>query len=171
MTIYPNFWHSGMPETPCGKGAKISETVTIRRELPKLVDSYNIRSIADVGCGDQNWMKEIKWQTPVAVEGFDAAPINGLITTFDCTKEVLPPAFDMIQCCYVLNHLYYDGAVGRALANFERSGVPWLLVTYAEFNGLTGLSELGDPVKKIYHKTKINGGVAYNWFYGLFRLG
>jgi hypothetical protein len=165
--MYPHNWKSGLPETPCGKGAKIAETETIRQELPRIVSRHNIQSIADVGCGDQNWMNKINWENPVAVQGFDAHPRERIIIEFDCVKQIVPAAFDMIQCIYVLNHLYEFGAVEQAIVNFKKSGIPWLFVTYNEFDKLPGL---GEPVEKIYHKTKTSEAVERFWYYGLFRL-
>jgi len=163
---YPNYWHSGMPETPCGKGARIAETELIRQELPKLVHSYKIQSIADVGCGDQNWMNEIKWLDTVAVQGFDAHPRERMIIEFDCTREIVPAVFDMIQCIYVLNHLYAPGAVEAAINNFKRSGIPWLFATYCDIDGLPGL----EPTEILHHKTKRGFEKTRVWSYGLFRL-
>ena len=156
-----------MPETPCGHGARITETETIRAELPKLVSRHNIRAIADVGCGDQNWMRKIEWLDDVKVHGFDAHPRNDDVVVFDCTQCVLPASFDMIQCIYVLNHLYEPGAIARSIDNFKASGVPWLLATYNEIDPLPGL---GKPYSKIFHKTKTTEDVKRFWYYGLFKL-
>lgn len=164
---YPHQWKSGMPETPCGHGARLSETQTIREELPKIVSRHKIETIADVGCGDQNWMNKIEWLGDVKVYGFDAHPRNDDVIVFDCVKCVLPAAFDMIQCVYVLNHLYERGAIKRAIANFKASGVPWLLATY---NEVEPLPLLGKPYSKLFHKTKTSDDVERNWYYGLFKL-
>lgn len=167
MNQYPSTWLSGGRETPCGKGAKISETSLIRRVLPELVSLYNIDLIADVGCGDQNWMKKVEWFSDVIVQGFDQHPRSPEVTSFDCVKEIIPAGFDMIQCIYVLNHLYKPGHIEQAIENFKASRTPWLFVTFNDIDGLPGL---GDPVKVIHHKIKKGAEETRKWSYGLWKL-
>jgi 2-polyprenyl-3-methyl-5-hydroxy-6-metoxy-1,4-benzoquinol methylase len=164
---YPYQWNSGKPETICGHGARLSETNAIREELPKIVSRHKIKTIADVGCGDQNWMRKIEWLTEVKVYGFDAHPHNEHVLAFDCVKCVLPASFDMIQCIYVLNHLYEPGAIERAISNFKSSGIPWLLATY---NEAEPLPLLGKPYSRLFHKTKTSANITRSWYYGLWKL-
>jgi len=46
-------------DTVCGWGSTMEHTTTIRAMLPRLIERYNIKSIADVGCGDLFWMQHV----------------------------------------------------------------------------------------------------------------
>lgn len=50
---------SGLPETGCGLGSKLSSTLEVRRRLPELFRDYGIRTVIDVPCGDFNWMSHV----------------------------------------------------------------------------------------------------------------
>ena len=153
-------WNSGMPETVCGRGSTLKNTEAIRNWLPVLVNSYNIKTVADVGCGDQNWVKHVRWA--VEYEGFD---VEHTEPSFNCVMQTLPQAFDLIMCVYVLNHLYADGEIDMALARFRKSGSRWLLAT---FNDVAGFPL--EPVCQMLHKEKKSGDVVRQWSYGLFEL-
>lgn len=162
----PHKWDSGHPETVCGKGAKLSETIAIREWIPHLCERYDIKSIADVGCGDQNWMKHVTFRDHVHVAGFDYSPLATHVTRFDCTRDILTLHYDMIQCIYVLNHLYQEGDVDKAITNFYATGIPWLLATFSDLEPLP----LPHPIEVMFHKEKNSGGVIRHWSYGLFKL-
>jgi hypothetical protein len=108
-------WNSGHPETPCGKGSLLSETKLIREILPKIISRYEVSTIADVGCGDQNWIKHTELKD-AEYFGFDVEIIPGnkyrsVPEPFDLLTDILPRPFDLIMCIYVLNHLYGPGDV------------------------------------------------------------
>ena len=154
-------WSSGLPETVCGKGSKISETKVIRKWLPEVVRSFRIESIADVGCGDQNWIRQTNLHGAVYV-GFD---IEHTPEKFDVLRDVLPEAFDLVLCIYVLNHLYNPGDLERALRNLRKSGSRYLLATYDDVEGFSL-----PLIAQTFHKIKGSGGVKRSWHYGLFNL-
>ena len=54
-----NLWNN--EESLSGGGSTIRRTTKIRELLPDLLESYNINSICDAGCGDFNWMRHLKW--------------------------------------------------------------------------------------------------------------
>lgn len=161
----PSTWHSGWPETVCGKGAKLSETLAIRTWLPVLYDAYNVVTVADVGCGDRNWMRHTEFNPGVHILSYDFKPLAGDVHKFDCTKDVLPMKFDLIQCVYVLNHLYEEGAAQKAVLNFKHSGATWLLATYNDVDPFPLT-----PIETMWHKEKISGYITRQWSYGLFKL-
>ena len=49
-----NLW--GDPESRSGMGSTVASTETLRSEVESLLLKYNIKSILDLGCGDNNWI-------------------------------------------------------------------------------------------------------------------
>jgi hypothetical protein len=152
-------WESGKPETPCGRGSKFEETEIIRAWLPEIVDAYEIESINDVGCGDQNWIHEIEWPHEIKYSGFDVQPRAADVVPLDITMEVLPKA-DLVLCVYVLNHLR-PKAMQRALGLMQESGSRYLLSSYNTVDKIN-LEMLGS----IAHKET----PRHTWRYGLWKL-
>ena len=121
-----------------GSGSDMVQTAEIRRELPKLIQEYGIRTFMDAPCGDWHWMKE----TALNVERYIGVDIvEPLIeknrkdfgnagTSFLCldlAKDELPQA-DIIFCRDCLVHLTYD-EIRKVIANFKRSKSTYLLTT------------------------------------------
>lgn len=52
-----NYWSD--QRTVSGPGSTIDATESLRREMPKILKHYDIRSILDIPCGDFAWMKEV----------------------------------------------------------------------------------------------------------------
>lgn len=126
---YISKWQSGLPETPCGAGSKIENTEKIRSYLPNIIHDYKIKSIADVGCGDKNWIKLIDFPQDIAYSCFDVVPTSDDVIKFDAVTEILPEPVDLIICIFVLNHLVKSQDSVRALHNFKMSGSKYLLMT------------------------------------------
>lgn len=160
MHKYGTHWSSGLPETPCGRGSKLENTELIRQVIREVIADYDVQSLADVGCGDQNWIFE---SLPAWIEysGFDVRPRAEGVVRFDCTQEVLPRTFDLVLCIYVLNHIYIDAGIERAVTNFKASGSRYLLATFST------TAPIPLPLKAWWHH-KIKNGV--DWSYGLFSL-
>jgi len=121
-----------------GSGSDMVQTAEIRRELPKLIQEYGIRSFMDAPCGDLHWMKE----TILNVEQYIGVDIvEPLVeknrkefrndgTSFLCldlATDELPQA-DIIFCRDCLVHLTYD-EIRKVIANFKRSQSTYLLTT------------------------------------------
>ncbi|GAP71843.1 glycosyltransferase [Candidatus Symbiothrix dinenymphae] len=130
-----NYW--GSQESASGGGSTMAGTVTIREQLPLLIDKFAIRSMLDVPCGDYNWMKEVP-KTCDYIGGDIVAEVvannRRLYTSdkvrfaqIDITKDTLPKV-DLIFCKDCLQHLSYK-SVMAALNNFKSSGSKYLLVT------------------------------------------
>ena len=122
---YHEGWKGGGAETPCGSGSKLENTIEQRVWLPKMVKKYKIKSVADIGAGDLNWMQHMAWQ--VKYSAFDLVPRHKTVTEFDLVKEV-PPKMDAILCLWVLNHFPYDDCL-KALENIKASGSKYLIMT------------------------------------------
>lgn len=121
-----------------GSGSDMVQTAEIRRELPKLVQEYGIRTFMDAPCGDLHWMKE----TALNVEQYIGVDIvEHLVeknrkefgkagTSFLCldlAANELPQA-DIIFCRDCLVHLTYD-EIRKVIANFKKSNSTYLLTT------------------------------------------
>jgi len=119
-------WSSGLPETPCGFGSKLSETKKQREWIPGILKKYRIKSIADIGAGDLNWIRRMDMGN-VTYLPFDLVPRHPSVTQFDLVKQV-PPKVDMIMCLWVLNHLPADDCL-KAIANIKASGAKYLMMT------------------------------------------
>jgi hypothetical protein len=153
-------WRSGLPETPCGKGSRIAETEAIRHYLPIIVENYEIRSIADLGCGDRNWMQKTSFPPGVKYVGYDIYPRDQETIKFDVVKDLLPDPVDLILCIYVLNHLSFSEAQ-TALKNCVASGSKYLLMSNYHDEQVPGEWVEGMPHKKTSR---------HEWFYNLWRL-
>jgi 2-polyprenyl-3-methyl-5-hydroxy-6-metoxy-1,4-benzoquinol methylase len=142
----------------------------IRELIPEFIAQYRIKTIADVGCGDQNWIKKTDLRG-AEYTGYDYEVLTGHLyrqvpIQFDAVTEVLPRAYDMVMCIYVLNHLYGEGDIKKAVHNFQKSGSKWLLATFNDVDDFPLV-----PAEKIFHKEKESGMVKRNWYYGWFPLG
>ncbi len=131
-----NSWREG--ETFSGPGSTLFQTVTIRRELPLLLESLGIRSVLDAGCGDLNWLKEL--QVPLRrYVGVDVVPeliehnrqrygsSTRRFRVLDITRHALPRV-DLVLCRDCLVHFSYAD-VFRALRRIRASGSTYLLTT------------------------------------------
>lgn len=123
---YRRGWTGGLPETECGYGSKVSVTSVQREWLGHVFDKYEIRSIADVGAGDLNWIRHMNLDG-FDYKAYDLVPRHPSVIEFDLCHQV-PPAVDCILCLWVLNHMPY-GACELALANLKASGAKYLIMT------------------------------------------
>ena len=119
-------WVGGLPETVCGFGSTLDQTVRQRRWIPRLVDTYDIKSVADIGAGDLHWVKHMRWD--VSYRAYDLVPRNASVTPYNVVEEVAPTV-DMIMCLWVLNHLPKEDRL-KAIDNIIASGSKYLLMTF-----------------------------------------
>lgn len=120
-------WVGGLPETPCGSGSTLAATERQRRWIPQIVDRYGIRTIADIGAGDLNWMRRTPLPPGIDYRAFDLVPRAAGVQVFDITTTV-PPRVDLLLCLWVVNHLPYLKAQA-ALRNLRASGSRYLIMT------------------------------------------
>jgi 2-polyprenyl-3-methyl-5-hydroxy-6-metoxy-1,4-benzoquinol methylase len=129
-----NLWMSR--ESKSGAGSELLNTQTIRTEIPKLIEKFNIKKVLDIPCGDYNWMSNVDLH---GVDYIGADIVEGLIeenkkkfegTKFevlDITKDKLPKV-DLIFARDVLGHFDYFN-IHKALSNMVDSGSKYLLTT------------------------------------------
>jgi 2-polyprenyl-3-methyl-5-hydroxy-6-metoxy-1,4-benzoquinol methylase len=131
-----NLW--GSRESRSGGGSQINTTVKIRKSLPEIWKTYDIKTFLDVPCGDYNWMKEVD-KHDIEYTGGDIVEEmieenNGKYSSenvsfkkIDITRDTLPKV-DMIFCKDCLQHLSYEN-VCKSLKNFVNSGSKYLFTT------------------------------------------
>lgn len=119
-------WHGGLPETPCGAGSTLANTQAQRAWIPEIVARYGVRSIADIGAGDLNWLSRMPLHG-VEYSAYDLVPRRAEVQEFDLVREV-PPRVDLLLCLWVLNHLPLDDC-RAAIRNLRASGSRFLMMT------------------------------------------
>jgi hypothetical protein len=135
--FHDRFW--GDYESVSGMGSRMSQTETIRVQLPLIFQEYAVKTLFDAPCGDLNWMKEILAATDIDYIGGDIVPeVVDLarrnspdpafrFSVFDIAEDPFPAA-DLWLCRDVLFHLSF-ATIAMALNNFCRSDIPLMLVT------------------------------------------
>lgn len=154
---YRQGWKGGLPETECGSGSKLENTYIQRGWIPAMVVKYGIKSIADIGAGDLNWIK----QTDLGCEyqGYDLIPRHPEVKEFNLLEHEMPPA-DCYLCLWVLNHFPKEQAL-QGIRKLRNGGNRYLIMQYErrmpEFLNLWGLEETiirkrppGDPRGDVY---------------------
>ena len=153
-------WTGGLPETKCGYGSTMRATRAQRAWIPDVLEEYNIKSIADIGAGDLNWIKWTKIPGDIEYTPYDLVPRKPDVKFFDITKSI-PPKVDLIMCLWVINHLDYTKAQ-QAIKNIKASGSKYLLMTdrkkyykdsppeiHMDYIESITVSELGDTIRLI----------------------
>jgi hypothetical protein len=132
-----NLW--GAADSPSGLGSEIDATAVLRAELPPLLKRLGAISLLDAPCGDAGWINRAGLGLRYVGVDIVAELIESLRTRAaageicgdyhlaDITGDALPRC-DAILCRDCLVHLSFAN-IGRALANFARSGAVWLITT------------------------------------------
>ena len=139
-----NHWNDS--ESRSGEGSTLENTQSIRNELPKILEKYEIKSMLDAPCGDFNWMQSITQTLSIKYIGGDIVkPLikqnnaqykNNDISFLhlDLTKTELPEV-DALFCRDCLFHLSYQD-IASVLRNFLSSKITYLITTsHAAPNG------------------------------------
>jgi hypothetical protein len=140
FTYYYATNHWADPESRSGPGSR-KDSGSVQHALAALSDitrRFAIRSVADIPCGDFNWIHAYLEAHPeVDYTGFDvvAALVERNRRAFPGRKfarfdivERVPPATDLIFCKDLFNHLT-SGEIVRAIANMRASGSTYLLAS------------------------------------------
>jgi len=153
-------WSTHQQESVSGTGSTLSNTETLRAELPEICKKYGIENVVDIACGDFNWMKEIadqfklyrgvdivddliksnkdKYERKNHIEFIKADVIN------DFSKCIEGRNFDAIILKDVLVH-FPNEYVSKVLESLHKSSVRYVFITHfdsiaantdiEEFNG------------------------------------
>lgn len=134
-----DYWQS--TETISGKGSDMAETVTVRTELGRWINKYNVSFLMDIPCGDANWQGSIPGIDAIKYQGYDIALTaveaarsknvkhkSMQFDHLDLTSAVPPGKPDLIMLRDVIMHLPLK--LGRdMLINAKKSGAKWLAVS------------------------------------------
>lgn len=132
-----NSW--GSQESVSGQGSTAKYTENLRKEIPRMLETYKVRAMLDAPCGDFNWFRLV--ERPEGVRYIGGEIVAELVdrnqeqyrdaqTEFrqiDITRDVLP-AVDLWMCRDCLFH-FSDRDLFTALANFLRSDIPYLFTS------------------------------------------
>ncbi len=140
------FWKHGDNASLSGAGSELSETETLRRQLPHTFETLGIDTIVDFPCGDMNWQQEmIPFLNLYSYKGFDIVPELVASNTenlkgwkFNCTPKVSFEVGDIVttpipKCdllivrdCFV--HLP-QSEILSALKNIAASEIDFVAIT------------------------------------------
>ncbi len=128
----------GGKESRSGEGSNFIQTAVIRREIPRIIKSYNISTFLDAPCGDWYWMRTVDLGVQkyigvdIVAEMIDKnnQEFGNSIVSFQAlnlSKDTLPHA-DLVfsRDCFV--HLNFDDIL-RIISSFKRSKAKYLLTT------------------------------------------
>lgn len=132
-----NYW--GSEESISGSGSDSIQTNVIIKELEKLFQDYQIKTLLDAPCGDFNWMNQVNLEG-IEYLGMDIVEelIQKNLSNYQDrpkvnfqTGNILTdnlPAVDLILCRDCLVHFSLKD-IYRALDNFKKSGAKYLLTS------------------------------------------
>jgi len=124
---YIKGWISGGSETPCGSGSKLSNTEAQCKWIPEMIVKHGVKTVADIGAGDLNWMSMIELPEDVQYQGYDLVPRHNSVKQFDLLVDI-PPKVDLLMCIWVLNHMPRLEQL-QAMRNIIASGCKYLMIT------------------------------------------
>lgn len=131
-----NKW--GGKESVSGVGSDLNQTKEIIKEIPKLLNSINAKTILDLPCGDHYWMKEVDLGNIKYIGGDIVEYLinsnnelygneNKKFLILDLTKDNLPKAdLILVRDCFV--HLSFNN-IKKAIENLKHSDIKYLLTT------------------------------------------
>jgi hypothetical protein len=190
--FHRNAW--GGRESVSGLGSDIDQTQATIKQLPALLQKFEIETMLDIPCGDFNWMKHVDLSK---VDYLGADIVGGLIirnTKFherdnvhfrklDLIRDSLPTV-DLVLCRDCLIHLSFDD-IFRALENICRSQSRYLLTsTYTDrqinqdiatgqwrlLNLEASPFELPEPLELINEACTLEEGIYSDKSLGLWRI-
>ena len=129
-----NLWCDS--ETLSGRGSTLAATTHLRQDLKKFLEAHNADTIADIGCGDFNWFRELGHPYS-SYHGYDVVPKlierNRKLYEDDRTHFYLSDSAntpiqrtDILLCRDVMIHLSYKD-IYLLLREIEKSSTPEVL--------------------------------------------
>lgn len=135
--IETNAW--GSPETPCGPGSTLQACAPLLARLPLWFSRYKIHSLADLGCGDWNWMQHLRL-AGIQYDGFDVVKdlveknrrhARGNVRFHHADVSIMTvPKVDLVLVKDLLQHLPTETAL-ELVAKVRQSGSGYLAATTA----------------------------------------
>lgn len=130
---FTNYWEGD--ESKSGPGSSLKQTFNLRNWLPTIIQTFKVKSILDVPCGDYNWMRHVDLKDTY-YEGWDIVDNviennikNHPSVTFKVKNivESIPMGFDLILCRDLLSHYNSEDGL-KIINNFRKSNVKYLLI-------------------------------------------
>jgi hypothetical protein len=145
-----NLW--GSSESKSGTGSELVQTKEIIFQINKLIQSYQIKSILDIPCGDFNWMKfvDLEYVHYIGSDVVDEIIENNNkkfkrpnieFKVLDLINDNLPKVdLIIVRDCFI--HFSLEN-INTALSNLKKSGSKYLLTTsfmdcQVNYNIITG---------------------------------
>ena len=136
--IYTNRIWGGTNDSPLsGPGSAVWYTENLRSQLPKILQSFGVKTLLDAGCGDLTWISTIFEDLNINYIGVDVVEFlitehqknypNHHFEVLDITVDDLPRA-DMMMCRDCMFHMSFED-IYRTLNNFVKSEIPLLFAT------------------------------------------
>lgn len=133
------FYRSINARMPDDRGSSsFVQTQTLRDDMLKLFEQYNIKSIFDAGCNDCVWAHALAQY--LDYQGGDISPSliaeawhwypNLAVDIFDVTTDPIPRVDCVLMRDVAIHLITADKKL--AIENWLRSGVPWILMTHNE---------------------------------------
>jgi len=132
-----NHWKNS--ESASGGGSSLYYTENLRKHLPKLFETFAVKTIFDAPCGDFNWMRHVIAETDIRYIGADIVPalVGRLKKEYqspkiaflvrDITSDEFP-VVDLWICRDCLFHLSYED-IFLALNKFASSRIKYVLAS------------------------------------------
>jgi len=135
--IYENgVWYANK-ESASGSGSTLEVTKEVRTYLPQLVKKYKAETLVDVGCGDYNWMKEVKLGCKYIGTDIVKSVVEENISKYQNDKitflhsnaiEEKIPEGQIVLCRDVLFHLSFEDGK-KLIENIKQSNAKYLVTT------------------------------------------
>jgi SAM-dependent methyltransferase len=147
-------WALGDTDNPgSGSGSSLDATANIRKELPDLLRTVNVRCLLDIGCGDFTWMKELDlsgfeyvgWDIVSGVVDENRLKYGRNNVRFvhgNAVGDELPDA-DVILAREIFFHLSFED-IFAALRNIFAKPRAWLLITSDHLSSFNADIRSGD---------------------------
>jgi len=122
-----------------GLGSEIEQTQTLLRELPKILQKYNIYSFLDIPCGDYNWLNRMEWGKTKYIGGDIVEEIikrnqkiyrekrNLQFHHLDILNDQFQEA-DLLFCRDCLVHFSFKD-INTAVQNIKKSNIKYFMTT------------------------------------------
>lgn len=127
----------GCSETPSGQCATLERTKELREHLPTLLQTLNITSILDAGCGDWTWMSQVPLES---IQYIGAELVDDLLLVLQrYSSETVsfqkldivedPPVEADLWLCRDVLCFYPYAEIKRCLQHFVESNSKYIAIT------------------------------------------
>jgi len=136
--IYRSRYWGQNSESISGCGSTLEATRNVREQLPALLSRLDCQALLDLGCGDFNWMKNVRLECKyIGADIVDSiiqsnndhyACAHRTFLNLDATRSTLPDGVDVVLCREVLFHLSNQD-IFRVLKNVKDSTATYFIST------------------------------------------